>query len=113
MITGDYVFLRKSFDCNYPMGQDPIWGLTSNKINLSNNIKMKLAVIMGVLHMTIGIIIKGTNTIYFGRWADFWTEVATGLVILLGLFGWMDALIVGKWFHRVDIEDTSMAPDTL
>lgn len=111
VITGDYVFLRKSFDCNYPMGQDPIWGLTSNKINLSNNIKMKLAVIMGVLHMTIGIIIKGTNTIYFGRWADFWTEVATGLVILLGLFGWMDALIVGKWFHRVDIEDTTVAPD--
>jgi len=72
---------------------------------------MKLAVIMGVLHMSIGIIIKGTNTIYFGRWADFWTEVATGLTILLGLFGWMDLLIVAKWFHRVDIEDTRMSPD--
>ena len=111
VIQGDYVFLRKSFDCNYPFGQDPVWGLTSNKLNLSNNIKMKLAVIMGVLHMSIGIIIKGTNTIYFGRWADFWTEVATGLTILLGLFGWMDLLIVAKWFHRVDIEDTRMSPD--
>jgi len=74
---------------------------------------MKLAVIMGVLHMSIGIIIKGTNTIYFSRFADFWTEVATGLVILLGLFGWMDALVVAKWFHRVDIEDTTNSTDIL
>lgn len=72
---------------------------------------MKLAVIMGVLHMSIGIVIKGTNTLYFGRWADFLTEVVAGLVILLGLFGWMDALIIGKWFHRIDIEDTTMSMD--
>jgi V-type H+-transporting ATPase subunit a len=106
-VSGDYIFLRKSFDCTYPFGQDPVWGLTTNKLNLSNNIKMKLAVIMGVLHMSIGIIIKGTNTVYFGRWADFWTEVVTGLSILLGLFGWMDLLVVGKWFHSVDIENTN------
>jgi V-type H+-transporting ATPase subunit a len=111
VIAGEFVFLRKSFDCVYPFGQDPVWGLTTNKLNLSNNIKMKLAVIMGVLHMSIGIIIKGTNTIYFGRWADFWTEVAAGLCILLGLFGWMDALVIAKWFHRVDIEDTSASMD--
>jgi V-type H+-transporting ATPase subunit a len=108
-LPGDYIFLRKSFDCTYPFGQDPVWGLTTNKLNLSNNIKMKLAVIMGVMHMSIGIIIKGTNTVYFGRWADFWTEVATGLAILIGLFGWMDALVIAKWFHRVDIEDMTPA----
>jgi V-type H+-transporting ATPase subunit a len=93
------------------MGQDPVWGLTSNKLNFANNVKMKLAVIMAVLHMSLGIIQKGTNTIYFGKWADFWTEVATGLTILLGLFGWMDSLVIAKWFHRIDIEDTADAED--
>ena len=28
----------------------------------------------------------------------FWTEVFGGLIILLGLFGWMDALIIAKFF---------------
>jgi V-type H+-transporting ATPase subunit a len=108
-IIGDYVYIRKSFDCNYPMGQDPIWALTSNKLSYVNNIKMKLSVIMGVLHMSIGILIKGTNAIYFGRMADLWTEVITGIIILIALFGWMDALVIAKWFRRIDIEDTTPA----
>ena len=110
--TGDYVYLRKSFDCNYPMGQDPVWGITSNRLNFVNGVKMKLGVIMAVLHMSIGIVQKGTNSIYFKRLPDFWTEVVVGLVILWGLFGWMDFLIVAKWFKRIDIEDTAPAPDT-
>jgi vacuolar-type H+-ATPase subunit I/STV1 len=68
---------------------------------------MKMAVIMAVLHMCLGVIQKGTNTIYFGKLLEFWTEVVAGLVIFLGLFGWMDALIVAKWFYRIDIDDTS------
>jgi hypothetical protein len=28
----------------------------------------------------------------------FWTEVFGGLIILLGLFGWMDSLIIAKFF---------------
>ena len=111
-VIGEYMYLRKNFDCNYPMGQDPVWGLTSNKLNFANGVKMKLGVIMAVLHMSIGIIQKGTNSIYFNKMADFWTEVCTGLVILWGLFGWMDFLIVAKWFHRIDIEDTSDSVDT-
>ena len=57
-----------------------------------------MSVIFGVFHMTIGILIKGLNTIYFGQKMKFWTEVFAGLVILLGLFGWMDSLIIAKFF---------------
>ena len=32
----------------------------------------------------------------------FWTEVVTGLIILLGLFGWMDILIIAKWFYPME-----------
>lgn len=110
-IQGDYVYIRKSFDCNYPFGQDPAWSLTSNKLNFVNNVKMKMAVIMGVIHMSLGVFIKGTNAVYFRKYVDLWTEVITGMIILLGLFGWMDALIIGKWFHRIDIEDTTPSQD--
>jgi len=72
---------------------------------------MKLSVIFGVLHMSMGILHKGTNTIYFKDWPSFFTEVVAGLVILLGLFGWMDLLIFAKWLHPLNIDDDSITTD--
>lgn len=95
----------------YPAGIDPIWGVTNNKLQFINVIKMKISVIMAIFHMSIGIIMKGTNAVYFKRPVELVTEVIFGLIILWGLFGWMDALIIAKWFHFTDIEDTSDAPD--
>lgn len=66
---------------------------------------MKMSVIFGVLHMTFGILCKATNTIYFRQLSAFWTEVIAGLVILWGLFGWMDALIIAKFFRTYDIDN--------
>jgi V-type H+-transporting ATPase subunit a len=109
-VVGDYVYMRRALDCNYPAGQDPVWGLTSNKLTFVNGVKMKMSVIFGIIHMSLGIIMKGTNNIFFRDYVTFFTEVCTGLVILLGLFGWMDALIIAKWFTPVDIQDTSPAP---
>ena len=68
---------------------------------------MKLSVIIGVLHMSMGVVIKGMNAVYFRRYEDLVFEVITGLIILLGLFGWMDFLIFAKWFHHIDIYDTT------
>lgn len=67
---------------------------------------MKISVIMAIFHMSIGIIMKGTNAVYFKDPITLIAEVIFGLIILLGLFGWMDALIIAKWFHYTDIEDT-------
>jgi len=61
---------------------------------------MKMAVIIGVLHMTKGIIIKGINAVYFRDYVVLVFEVFTGIIILGGLFGWMDVLIFGKWFNE-------------
>jgi vacuolar-type H+-ATPase subunit I/STV1 len=69
---------------------------------------MKLSVIMGIVHMSMGIIIKGTNAIYFNKIPVLVFEVCTGLIILLGLFGWMDLLIISKWFISVDIDDPTL-----
>lgn len=72
---------------------------------------MKLSVIFGVLHMTMGILHKGTNCVYFRDWASLFTEVITGLIILLGLFGWMDLLIIAKWLTPLDIDNNDPSTD--
>ena len=86
-------------NCVYPFGVDPSWFLSGNLLTFTNNIKMKLAVIIGVIHMTIGVLVKGANSIYFSNNLDLIFEVITGLVILLGMFGWMDLLILSKWTY--------------
>jgi len=42
-----------------------------NELTFMNSYKMKLAVIIGVIHMTFGIILKGINAVYFKNWIDF------------------------------------------
>ena len=60
------IFTRISPECTYPFGMDPIWSVTNNKLTFVNSVKMKMSVIFGIFHMTIGIILKGANTLYFG-----------------------------------------------
>jgi len=60
---------------------------------------MKMAVIIGIAHMTMGIVVKGINAVYFGNHLVLIFEVFTGLVILLGMFGFMDFLIIAKWLN--------------
>ena len=74
-----------------------MWYESSNQLAYVNSLKMKLAVIIGVIHMTLGIFLKGFNTIYFSRKIDFFFEFLPQLIILLALFGYMDFLIILKW----------------
>jgi V-type H+-transporting ATPase subunit a len=46
-------------------GVDPIWNKADNSIAFLNSYKMKLAVIIGVIHMVCGIILKGVNNLHF------------------------------------------------
>ena len=82
---------------------DPRWFQTSNLLAFQNSLKMKTSVILGVLQMSLGICMKGFNALYFGSYVDFFFEFVPQISLLLALFGWMDALIVGKWLHRVDV----------
>ena len=90
-------------ECVYPFGLDPAWFLDQNNIlTVQDCFKMKLAVIIGVAHMTMGICTKGLNAVYHKQYLVLWTEVVTGLIILLGLFGWMDILIIAKWLYPMN-----------
>jgi V-type H+-transporting ATPase subunit a len=58
---------------------------------------MKLAVILGVGHMALGVCMKGFNSAYFRKLTDFVFEFLPQIVMLLGLFGYMDGIIMKKW----------------
>jgi V-type H+-transporting ATPase subunit a len=58
---------------------------------------MKVAVILGVLQMTFGIIIRGINNVYFNNYLDFFCEFVPMLVLMTSLFGYMILMIFIKW----------------
>ena len=60
--------------CTYPFGIDPVWANSSNELTFINSYKMKLSVIIGVIHMLFGIAMKGCNSLYFKNWLDFFFE---------------------------------------
>ena len=60
--------------CVHLIGIDPAWYISDKELPFINSFKMKTAVIFGVSHMLLGIVIKGLNAAYFKRWAEFLFE---------------------------------------
>lgn len=89
--------VRNSESCVYPLGVDPIWYASSNELQFVNSFKMKFAVIVGVSHMLIGVVLKGLNAIHYGQPIDFWFEFVPQFIFLLAFFGYMNLMIIIKW----------------
>jgi len=58
--------------------------------------------------MSLGIIMKGLNSLYFRNMLDFYFEFIPAFLFLFALFGWMDILIVGKWMEPKNTEGIYM-----
>eukprot|EP00824_Muranothrix_gubernata_P005823 TRINITY_DN175_c0_g1_i1.p1 TRINITY_DN175_c0_g1~~TRINITY_DN175_c0_g1_i1.p1 ORF type:complete len:838 (+),score=142.13 TRINITY_DN175_c0_g1_i1:2-2515(+) len=87
-------------NCIYAFGMDPVWNMSSNSLAFLNSFKMKLAVILGVSQMALGVFMKCLNSIEFGKWEDFVFEFVPQMLFLLGYFGYMDAMIFVKWLKN-------------
>jgi len=55
----------------YGVGLDPVWAVAENNLNFVNSLKMKISVIIAVVHMTLGVFVKAGNSVYYGKWLDF------------------------------------------
>ncbi|CAD8075273.1 unnamed protein product [Paramecium primaurelia] len=93
---------RESKDCVYPFGVDPVWQASGSSLNFMNSYKMKLSVILGVIHMLFGILMKGVNTLYFKNYLDFFCEFIPQLLFMICTFGWMDFIIIVKWLNTYE-----------
>jgi V-type H+-transporting ATPase subunit a len=67
------IWIKKN-DCTYPFGIDPVWLCSSNSLTFINSYKMKLSVLIAVVHMVFGIIMKGLNARFFKNSLDFFWE---------------------------------------
>jgi V-type H+-transporting ATPase subunit a len=96
----------------YEFGVDPAWYDTVNKLLYYNSLKMKMAIVFGVLHMLIGIVIKFLNFLYFRKYAHIFMEAIPEFLILSASFGYLSFMIVFKWCVPW-IEYKAVAPDLL
>ena len=102
--------LIKEDDCKYKFGLDPVWMNSSNELTFINSLKMKFSVIIGVFQMTLGIVLKGVNSIYEKNMVDTFCVFIPQLIFMIILFGYMDLLIFLKWSVNYNGEE-NRAPD--
>ena len=98
--------------CVYPIGLDPSWPGTQNELTFTNSLKMKLSIIVGVIHMLLGIAIKGVNFYNSKKYNAFIFEFLPQFLFMFILFGYLIIMIFYKWGTDYDA-DTEKAPSLL
>ncbi|MCI4388512.1 hypothetical protein PGIGA_G00086770 [Pangasianodon gigas] len=96
----------------YPLGIDPIWNMATNRLAFLNSYKMKMSVIIGVLHMSFGLMLSVFNHLHFRQRFKLYLLFLPELLFLLSLFGYLLCLIVYKWLRFSACESRS-APSIL
>lgn len=92
---------------------DPVWDRSENELMFLNSLKMKISVIIGVIHMTFGIALKAVNSLHFKKSLEFYFEFIPQILFMVLMFGYMDFLIVFKWLKHWPKEDDWKAPSVI
>uniref|UniRef100_A0A672ZBH4 V-type proton ATPase subunit a n=1 Tax=Sphaeramia orbicularis TaxID=375764 RepID=A0A672ZBH4_9TELE len=100
------------FSGPYPFGIDPIWNLAVNRLSFLNSYKMKMSVIIGVIHMTFGVVLSVFNHLHFRQKYNVYVLFLPELLFLLCLFGYLVFMILYKWL-AFGARDSSQAPSIL
>lgn len=93
----------RSSSYTYPLGIDPLWNHASNGLLFVNSYKMKQAIIMGVIHMSLGICVGMSNSIFKRDRKTLLGQQLPQLIFLLALFGYLCFLILLKWIVGFDV----------
>uniref|UniRef100_A0A8C9VX82 V-type proton ATPase subunit a n=1 Tax=Scleropages formosus TaxID=113540 RepID=A0A8C9VX82_SCLFO len=100
------------FQGPYPFGIDPIWGLANNHLTFLNSYKMKMSVIIGVIHMTFGVCLSFFNYIHFRKFSSIFLVLIPELIFMLCLFGYLVFMVIFKWIAYGPM-DSNQAPSIL
>jgi len=93
----------------YPWGIDPAWGTASNSLIFQNSFKMKMSIVVGVVHMLFGTLLSVLNHQHFGNTGAIWFEFVPRLLFMLSIFGYLVFLIILKW--STAFASPSLAPN--
>nr|GAT53569.1 vacuolar ATPase 98 kDa [Mycena chlorophos] len=95
----------------YPFGLDPGWHGADNMLVFTNSYKMKMAIVLGVIHMTFALCLQVPNHIRFKRPVDIYANFIPQMIFLQSIFGYLVVCILYKW--SIDWEHSSTAPPSL
>uniref|UniRef100_A0A7N6ALM3 V-type proton ATPase subunit a n=1 Tax=Anabas testudineus TaxID=64144 RepID=A0A7N6ALM3_ANATE len=96
----------------YPLGIDPIWNFANNRLTFLNSYKMKMSVILGIIHMSFGVILSAYNHLHFRKKYNLYLVFIPELLFLLCLFGYLVFMILYKWLSFT-AKHSSEAPSIL
>ncbi|KAH7914088.1 V-type ATPase, V0 complex, 116kDa subunit family [Hygrophoropsis aurantiaca] len=95
----------------YPFGIDPAWHGTDNGLVFTNSYKMKMAIVLGVIHMTFSLCLQLPNHIKFKRPLDIYANFIPQMIFLQSIFGYLAVCILYKW--SIDWSTRSTEPPSL
>ncbi|GAA5849804.1 hypothetical protein JCM3766R1_007022 [Sporobolomyces carnicolor] len=95
----------------YFMGLDPEWHGSDNILIFTNSLKMKMSVVMGVIHMSFAICLQVLNHLHFKRPELIWAEFLPQILFMESIFGYLIVCIIYKW--SVDWDAAGKAPPNL
>ncbi|CAM8895249.1 unnamed protein product [Rhodiola kirilowii] len=81
----------------YPFGVDPSWRGSRTELPFLNSLKMKMSVLLGIVHMNLGIMMSYFNAKFFGSQLDIRYQFVPQVIFLNSLFGYLSLLIIIKW----------------
>ncbi|KAJ2781422.1 H(+)-transporting V0 sector ATPase subunit a [Coemansia javaensis] len=81
----------------YPIGIDPAWHHASNSLLFTNSYKMKMSIVLGVIHMTLGICLQVPNALHFRKRINIVHVFVPQIIFLFSIFGYLVFAIVLKW----------------
>lgn len=88
-----------NFKFAYAFGIDPAWRLAENSLLFLNSYKMKMSIVLGVIHMSFGIFLTVYNSKYFKKTLNIYCEFIPQILFMWSIFGYLVFMIIFKWCY--------------